>query len=504
MSLRSEQPNWRSASELSPSQRKAELEALCLELARRERDERIRYFKPHGGQEEFIALLAEPDPFILVGGEGNGWGKTEMIIAISAAIMWPALASPAFSAPIFKEWPHPKRARIYSKPAELEELGALQSAIVKYFPKGRYTSSKGRYNYPSVFKTDTGWLMDLFSYERHESEAAGPNIGLQIFNEPPPEPLFKEAQARTRSGGIILGGMTSLLDQPWVVDGIFNAADGKRIRVHFGDVEQNCKQHGKNGNLEHSRIEEILAGYDPDEREARKTGKPLSLSGRIFKTFDRSVHVAKEPIVPHKLHAKHYCVMDPAIGKPCFILWAQALPSGQVQIYDEWPEFDFEGAKDSNLGVKEYADIIRQREAGHGSQYVSRILDRHFGNSRRTMGGLTLKQEFAAAGLSFRDSYAMEPSVEVETGIMKVKDFLRYDKTKPMDSFNQPRLIVSPTCRNTIAALERWGRDPKTGKPKEEYKDASDCVRYLAMSNPAWEQDVEWQEPEGPSYGVRS
>ena len=161
----------------------SELDNICLELARRERDERIRYFIPHGGQSEFINVLTEPGGFITISGAGNGWGKSEFMVALFAAVMWPNLAPPCFaSQPALMAWKHPKRGRIYSKPAELEEIGSLQSAIVKLFPKGRYISSKGRYSYPNTFKTDTGWILDLFSYERDESEAAGPNIGLQGFN----------------------------------------------------------------------------------------------------------------------------------------------------------------------------------------------------------------------------------------------------------------------------------------------------------------------------------
>ncbi len=470
-------------------------------MARREQHERIRYFQPHGGQEEFLRLITEPGAFIVISGAGNGWGKSELLVAIFASIMWPKIASAAFAHPFFSEWKYPKRARIYSKPAELEEIGSLQAAIAKLFPKDRYTSSKGKYSYPSKFKTDTGWDLDLFSYERHESEAAGPNIGLQGFNEPPPQPLWKEAIARSRSGGVILGGMTSLQDNPWIVDGVLYKHNGKDIRVRYGDVCENCKQHGKNGHLEHDQIEKILGQYDPDEREARKSGKPLSLSGAIYRGFNRQAHVSEQEIVPRDSGVAHYNVVDPAIGKPLAIIWSQVDVTGTIQVYDEWPEFDFEGSKDGNLTVKEYAELIRGREGNRGIQ--TRILDRHFGNVRRTLGGLTLKQEFGEVGLEFIDSYHVAENVaEVETGIMKVRDYLRYDRTKPIDGLNRPKLIISPKCRNTIAALERWGRNPDTGKPQEEYKDFCDVVRYLVMANPAIEIDRPWNQGRGAAYGV--
>ena len=478
------------------------MDRICLELARRERDERIRYFVPHGGQAEYIKLIAEPGGFIVISGAGNGWGKSEFMIALFAAVMWPALAPPSFAHATFSDWKHPKRARIYSKPAELEEIGSLQTAIVKLFPKGKYTSSKGRYSYPNTFKTDTGWILDLFSYERDESEAAGPNIGLQGFNEPPPEPLWKEAIARARAGGIIVGGMTSLLDNPWVVSGILEKANGKDIRVRYGNACENCKQHGVNGHLEHEQIEKILSQYDPDEREARFSGKPLSFSGRILKTFDRSVHVATQDIIPPASGITRYMVVDPAIAKPLAVLWAYVDAAGSLHIYDEWPEFEFIGAKDSNLTVKDYSDLFKAREAG--AKIETRILDRHFGNARRTLGGKTLKEEFDEVGFEFVDSYAMDPATEVETGILKIKEYLRYDKTKAIDSLNRPRLQISPKCHNTIAALERWSRNPETGKPLELYKDFADLVRMLCMAEPALETASTWRQGKQPYYGVNS
>lgn len=477
-----------------------EEEQILLELARRERDEAIRYYIPHGGQIEFIKLIEGPGAFIVISGAGNGWGKSDILAAVFAAVMWPQMAPPAFSGPTFTDWKYPKRARIYSSPAELEDIGSLQTAIKRLFPKDRYEVSNGKYRYPSVFRTDTGWVLDMFSYERAASEAAGPNIGLQAINEPPPEALWKEILARSRAGGLILGGLTSLTSEPWVVDGILNRHNGKDIRVRYGNSCENCKQHGVNGNLEHTRIEQLLAQYDPDEREARFSGKPLSMSGRIFKTFDRNVHVAKQDIPVPAEPWTHYQAVDPAIGKPLAVIWAYVDVTGLVTIYREWPDYAFEGTKDPNLTVKEYVELFKGIE--QGQKIETRIIDRHFGNARRTLGGLTLRQEFNQAGLDFIDSYTMEPATEVETGIAKVRDFLRYDPAKPLDGLNRPRLLISPNCKNTIAAFERWGRNPETRKPQEQYKDFADVVRYLVMANPVHDISRPWGTGSPAHYGV--
>ena len=482
------------------------LDQICLELARRELYERIRYFKPNGGQQRFIDEIARPGAFIVLNGSGNGGGKSYIIVALTAAVMWPALAAPCFSSPIFQKWPYPKRIRIVSTPKEVEEIGAIQTAISELWPRGRFEAMKKGKNYPSQFKSDTNFIVDVMTYEQDAGEFAGPNLGLVIFNEPPPKPIFDESIARLRKGGIAIGAMTSLNENPWITD-LFAKADGDKVRVVFADVEENCKQHGVNGTLEHEQVEKILAQYDAEEREARKTGKPLSISGRIFKTFDRAVHVSKHNLVPPEEGVSLYQVVDPAIGKPLAVIYAYVDAAGVVHVYDEHPDFEFHGAKDQDLTVDGYCSIFKAKEKGRAISV--RIMDRHFGNVRRTLGGKTLRQEFADCpkeneGPQFEDSYTDTGDAEVETGILKVKEYLAYDKAKPIDGLNRPRFIISPNCINTINSLERWTRDPRTRKPKEDYKDFADCVRYLLMSNPAVESLSAWPSVNRPFYGVQS
>jgi phage terminase large subunit-like protein len=481
--------------------KQAQLDRICLELARRRLYERLRYFKPNGGQARFIAeLVREPYPLICVNGSGNGGGKTYLLVALLGAIQWPALAAPCFQDKLFQKWPFPKRLRIASTPKEVEDIGAFQTAVKELWPKGRYEEMRKGKSYPCQFKSDTGFVTDVMTYEQDAAEFAGPNLGLVAFNEPPPEDIYKECIARLRKGGIAIGAMTSLNTNPWVVSGIFEKANGKDIRVIYADAEENCKQHGQNGTLEHEQVEKILSQFDPDEREARKSGKPLIFAGRIFKTFDRNVHVREFDIPPSGV--SHGMIVDPAIGKPLAIAWRFVDKTGTLHYYDEWPEFQFEGAKDSNLAVSDYVALIKTRE--NGRRMDSRILDRHFGNSRRTLGGLTLKQEFDEAGLEFTDSYTMDPASEVESGILKVKEYLKYDKTKPIDALNRPKIVIHPNCKNLIAAFERWGRNPKTGKPEEAFKDFMDLVRYDVMSNPAVDEMTAWPSVARPAYKVES
>ena len=437
---------------------------------------------------------------------GNGAGKTFGIAATLGAFCFPDIAAGCFKRSPFIDFKGPKRARIISTPAELQDIGSLQTSIAELWPKGRYFSDKGGKGFQSRYFTDTGWTVDLMSYEQDISEFAGPNLGIVIFNEPMPKPTFDESVARTRAGGIVLGALTSLRDHPWVVDGLIGKANGMDIRVTFGDIEDNCRDHSKNGTLEHAQIEKILAQFDEDEREARKTGKPLRFSGRVYKSFDRIVHVAKEPIIVPRAGVSHYMAIDPAIGKPVAAVWGFVGVDEVLHIYDEYPNYEFEGAKDKGLALRDYSLAFKTKERQHGVKDITRILDRHFGNVRRNLGGVTLKQEWADpehGGLDLLDSYRTgDEGSEVESGIESVKSYLRWDRNRAIDSLNQPKLIISPTCTNAIKAFERWTRDPDTMKPTEHYKDFMDCVRYICKANPTYDPPRDWNAVKTPSFGV--
>ena len=153
--------------------------------------------------------------------------------------------------------------------------------------------------------------------------------------------------------------------------------------------------------------------------------------------------------------------------------------------------------------VRDYAELFKSREEGQAVQ--TRIIDRHFAAVRNLHNGLTLKQEFGEVGIDFQDSYHVAENVaEVETGILKIKEYLKYDRSKPLDSINQPLVTIDPKCKNTILACERWARDPKTYKPKEEWKDFVDVQRYLVMSEPEIESHVEMGGHRMPHFGVNT
>ena len=198
--------------------------------------------------------------------------------------------------PYLKDFPYLKRGRIVSSPTNIEKN--IIPELEDWFPQGRYKATKGNKKFKSQWKTDTGWNFDLMTYEQDAMEFEGVTLGWAWFDEPPPEAIFKATVARMRKGGIIFIGATPLAGSAYMYDAfaqgkyevqISSQQNGamvsytRKVAYIEADIESACKTHGIRGHLNHSDIENIIAEYSEDEKQARIYGKFQHLVGMIFK-----------------------------------------------------------------------------------------------------------------------------------------------------------------------------------------------------------------------------
>lgn len=162
-------------------------------------------------------------------------------------------------------------------------------------------------------------------------------------------------------------------------------------------------------------------------------------------------------------------------------------PRDRIIIFDEWPRTPFHETPSPTFGVEGYANLIKGIEAGDNTYerpykgVVWRILDPLFGRSKSASSGRSLQDEFSDHLLAFDCTV----DNDITAGHLAVRQLL-----------DEPaRLFVTPNCRNVIMAFERYVFDEfkrnadelrKNEKPREEWKDAMDVVRYMAMSAPRW------------------
>lgn len=444
-----------------------------------------QFYEPCGPLEDATRSIGNGEGFVYIVSAANGIGKT----AWAANLCRSAIFGPAnqyFDLPLFRRWPYPKRIRIVSEPAQVKESGPVPSEIAKWWPKGKYESFKAGHTYPSEYKAGD-WILEVMTYEQDKEQHEGANLGMVIFNEPPPQHLWTPNISRLRVGGIAVVAMTPLTSAGWLFDEV---VPRHQKTTFYADVETACKQHGKRGHLEHDYIEKQIAEYTPEEREARMQGRAMYLKGLIFKTFFPNVHVLKDNINP-PFGAPVWNVVDPHSDKPFASIWAFPDARGDVYIHDEWPNEDFYKMHNCQLTIHDYKKIFEEKEKG--SNVHKRIIDRHFADTASAVNKRTLRQELQGIGLNYQPSYKAEK--EVDTGIERVRRYLAYDTSKPLSNLNQPKIFINPRCTNTIKSLSRWSFDPDTNKPMDDYKDFVDCVRYLLMDSPKIDTPLPPYEP---------
>jgi phage terminase large subunit-like protein len=457
-----------------------EFKKLSALLQAREEERKLEFFHPNGKQEDFIKLVGSGDKFICLFVGGNGVGKTALLANVLGNIIWGPQNDYFKGLKLFEKFTYPKRIRIGTESKNVETIGSIDQEITKWWPKGRYEGFKAGKMFVSQYKTDNGFLIDKMSYEQERKEWESATLGVACFDEPPPKEIFAATVSRLRQGGVMLFYMTPLMDSAWIQDELVDVAS-KDTGVVFCEMEDNCKEHGVRGILEHRHIEKMIENMDPDEKLARSKGQFMHLSNVILGgAFKREIHIVGNDYQPQGDATWGMCV-DPAAGKPWAMCWFWVDGRGQVCIDSEYPMDDFTKMKESRFTTKDYIEIMHNIEGDKKMEW--RILDRHFGN-QRNFSGRTLKMDLNDGwGMDFIDSYNCEE--ELEIGINKVKSYLRINEAEPLSTSNFPKLVIKDRCRNVIRSLDRWRRDAKMQPERlSPYKDHFDLVRYIVMSEP--------------------
>lgn len=462
--------------------------ALSQELESRVAKNRVKWFTPNGKQEEFINKIGDGDVFIGIFSAANGVGKTALMVNVLAnIILGEKTENPWFDKPLFDDFRFPHRGRIASTKKNVEEIGAIQTEIKNWFPEGSYSAKRMGKQYDSEYQMGN-WVFDIMTYEQDVKQFESATLGVMIFDEPPPLPILYACIARMRKGGIIMIFMTPLDDGGQILEDMtgkdvveYKGEKLGKVIVVYADIEDNCKDHGCRGQLEHTHIIQMTQFYSEEEKEARASGKPSHLVGRIYSGF-----IASDPLVVDDFEINDdytiVQVIDPHDAIPFAMIWAAIDKTGQVWIFDESPEEDLEKIKSTNNTYLTYSRLIREKEGRIRADH--RIIDPFFGNKRFGNSGLTPKQELEDLGFDFING----DTSGIDLGHNRVREFIKYDRLKPISSLNHPKLHIMKRCRNTWRSMERYKRKiPKSGEQKdaavldETYKHFCDCIRHLVM-----------------------
>ena len=458
---------------------------------------RMSWFTPTGKQDEFIQAVGSGEYFICVLSAANAIGKTALMANILGGFIFGENDNPYLKHKLFNNFPFPHRARIASTPKNIEEIGAIQTEIKKWWPKDKYSGQKKGRQFDSEY-TAGDWIVDIMSYEQNVSEFESTTLGCAIFDEPPPLKILYATIARMRKGGVIIIFMTPLDNGGDILEDLLEKesvkVDGEeigKVKVVYADIESACKEHGVRGHLEHKDIAQMLSFYDSEEIDARAKGKPSHLVGRIYSDFEnKDPFVVEDFVIPEGW--KKINILDPHNAIPYALTWAAIDRAGDIWIYDEFPFEDLDKISSTNMTIPEYARIIREKEAR--DIVAGRIIDPYFGNQRYSNTGKTIKEEFAEMNINFDDG----DTSGLDVGHKRVREYLKYQRQFPVSATNHPRLHIFSRCRNHWRSMLRYKRKIlKTGEIKdkivldETYKHFCDNIRHLIMKSHLYFSDIQ-------------
>jgi hypothetical protein len=474
-------------------------------------------FFPHPGQYRDIVAL---DQDVRAGKrkilwpKGNGYGKSWLLGNTIGNVMWPKERKNRFFAnlPLFQEWPFPKHIRLLCNAKQLKEgSGELWKTINRWWPKDLYKAHKDGYDYYSRYEVpSTGFIMDVMTFDQPPPLHESSTLGAVFSDEPPPYSVYMSYPRAFRHGGFFLIAATLVTESFWIEQQFIEDANSA---YRFGDVEENCKEHSRlelpdgivlTGHLEHSNIDAMVEGYSPEEREARKSGKPIHLRGCAF---DVTPHVHFIP--RNEIHEAGQCslALDPHQRRPWVIAVARKTHTGDMIVVDEWPKEPYDKIFRCDKGIKEYALLLDQFRSKWNTK--DHIIDAKFAKQtiRKDWESTNLVEELDRAcrelGLAPFFWTAGNTKVEgPEGGTAKIKSLLYYQKNQPVDFTNRPMLYIANDLHNSTYQIQKvsWKEeaDPSGYGMREvldpRFLDYPRVMMYLAMADNTPRKKVEAED----------
>lgn len=401
-------------------------------------------------------------------------------------------------------------AETFQDSINIQQLKVWQLTPKNRIKYGRYDLINGYTNRKQLF--DNGSMITFKSYDQKRESFQGDDIDGIWDDEETPYDIYREQRMRLldRDGEMIIT-MTSLKGVTDLIQDVFEdhevletmhapLVDKELPRV----VEKNGMKFylfwtTENPYINQERTLSDIKLMTNQEIMSRIYGMPINLTGKIYMTFAKNVHVIPVEEAPIK-ECQIINVLDPHDRKPWALAWYAIHPTGKAYKFEEYPNRDFNEMLYDEKTYDDYAEIIKEKEEGikalYGRSVRKRIIDPNYGNSTvrlaKREGGqanTTCKKELQRRGFHFKDGIDL-----LEEGHLKVREKLFY-KTKDEEIVIQPLFFITENCHNSVKHISRYSRkdimtsdgDMKdTVKVKEKYKDFCDLDRYFWMSDPKY------------------
>ena len=461
-------------------------------------------FKPNPAQARFLKAIDEGvrirKHYDFAFMAGMWAGKTVTAPNIMAALFTKWQSPITKLLPLFQNWPFAKRIRIMCAPDQMNEFsGEVWTQICKWFPprKQKWDCQNSGKHYPSVFfiKDHPEWTIDVRTFEQAEESGESVNVGLYIFDEPPPLKVWNQAAGRRKQGGIrvILGtfGSSTNKDQQDLARLLLSDPE---IELIYAPTSQNFTSYSEvvepfglcRGYLDETMSMAMVAKWDENERDARFTGKPVFLSGAAFDLVD-GVHYIPRNKIPDKGVTVGIC--DPHPNKPWFITVGRVDDWGDRYIIDQWPKpSDFGGLPFHKIqrdtsGVGHFAKIIKQLNHKWNCDFW--IIDARFAaaQNREDDYAITLRNKLRDDyDLTFVDGNKTVGADHGTGSLGLLQELLAYDRKREVGYDNHPKLRIADDLTNIKFPMGNICWD-EHGRLDDRLMDAPRSLMYFSAAD---------------------
>lgn len=250
----------------------------------------------------------------------------------------------------------------------------------------------------------------------------------------------------------------------------------EKFKVIFCSQDQNSVERGVRGILPLAQIERMYENMMPEERDARRYGKFIHLSGLIFKEFrDRVLpgedwcHVFNHDKV-FREEARNtwkdwsvYLGIDTHQVLPFYTLAVKVDPRGRLYAFDEIIE---EGPYNTIRAIRERYDYWGREPDDYLIEPQAKQVD-------------ATSQKSVMQILREEGIWTRQWQKHNSGRIHEIHENLRFDP-----KLGRPKLLVSSRCVELIKELKRWCYKDETGKPIDKGDHMIDCLGGILCSSP--------------------
>lgn len=441
---------------------------VLLELNRRKREEKIRYWKPHPQQEKFVRSKAATR--LVLGGNRAGKSESGCIEAISHALGCRWYLSP--DDPDYKiDIKVPNFGRVCGEDYRNHIGNVIIPKLKEWVPKGELEAiKKNPQGIEVMWVFKNGSTIELMTYEQDADKFEGSDNDWIWFDEPPPRAIYIAAtRGLIDRNGKCWFTMTPL-KEAWIKNEIWDKQKDPVYSIE-GFIFTTFDNIGYG--LTQGAVDKFERQLTSEEKQARLHGKFLHLSGLVYPEFDYSKHVVKPFEIPKDWPI--FIAIDPHPRTPHAVMFMAVDPQGTKYVFDEL----FRACL-----IEELAAYIR---AKLGNRRAKAVLIDPSSIAPNPVTGVTIQKEFTKYGI-----FPIPASKELSDGIHRVKKAL----SSPIPGM-PPEVYFFPRCKETIFEFnnyvwDEWrGRTQQYRDPKNRPRDKDDHMMEnlyrLLLYNPRYQ-----------------